>query len=47
VRSPRWPSLPFSRAVVLVLLVLLVMLAGPAAIARPAEVIVLPGASSA
>ena len=47
VRSPRWPSLPFSWVVVPLLLVLLVVLAGPAAIARPAEVIVLPGASSA
>jgi sugar lactone lactonase YvrE len=49
VRSPRWPSLPFSRAAVpLLLLVLLAAaLVGPAAIARPAEVIVLPGASSA
>jgi sugar lactone lactonase YvrE len=46
VRSPRWPSLPLSRAAVL-LLVLLAALVGPAAIARPAEVIVLPGASSA
>jgi hypothetical protein len=49
VRSPRWPSLPFSRAAVplLLLVMLLTALAGPAAIARPAEVIVLPGASSA
>jgi hypothetical protein len=48
VRAPRWPSLPFSRAVVpLLLLVLLVVLVGPAALARPAEVIVLPGATSA
>jgi sugar lactone lactonase YvrE len=48
VRSPRWPSLPFSRAAVpLLLLVLLAALAGPAAATRPAEVIVLPGASSA
>jgi sugar lactone lactonase YvrE len=48
VRSPRWPSLPFCRAAVpLLLLVLLVLLVGPAAVARPAEVIVLPGASSA
>ena len=48
VRTPRWPSLAFSRAVVsLLLVVLLVLLVGPAAVARPAEVIVLPGASSA
>jgi sugar lactone lactonase YvrE len=48
VRSPRWPSLPFSRAAVpLLVLVLLALLAGPAAATRPAEVIVLPGASSA
>lgn len=48
VRSPRWPSLSFSRAAVpLLLLVLLVLLAGPAAATRPAEVIVLPGATSA
>jgi sugar lactone lactonase YvrE len=47
VRAPRWPSLPLSRAVVPLLVVLLVVLAGPAAIARPAEVIVLPGATSA
>jgi hypothetical protein len=47
VRVSRGPSLPFSRAVVPLLVVLLVVLVGPAAIARPAEVIVLPGASSA
>jgi sugar lactone lactonase YvrE len=48
VRSPRWPSRPFSRAAVpLLVLVLLALLAGPAAASRPAEVIVLPGASSA
>jgi hypothetical protein len=47
VRSPRWPSLPLSRAAVPLLLVLLVFLVEPAAIARSAEVIVLPGASSA
>jgi hypothetical protein len=52
VRSPRWPSLAFSRpfswaVVSLLLVVLLVLLVGPAAVARPAEVIVLPGASSA
>jgi sugar lactone lactonase YvrE len=50
VRSPRWPSLPLFRAaapLLLLVLVLLAVLAGPAAIARPAEVIVLPGASSA
>jgi sugar lactone lactonase YvrE len=47
VRSRRWPSLPVSRAVVSLLLVaLLAVLAAPAA-ARPAEVIVLPGATSA
>jgi sugar lactone lactonase YvrE len=48
VRSPKWPSLPRCRAAVpLLLLVLLGASAGPVAIARPAEVIVLPGASSA
>jgi hypothetical protein len=48
VRSPRWPSRPLSRAAVpLLLLVLLAALAAPAAATRPAEVIVLPGASSA
>jgi sugar lactone lactonase YvrE len=48
VRSRRWPSLPLSRALVpLLLVVLLAVLAAPAAAARPAEVIVLPGASSA
>jgi len=49
VRSPRWPSRPLSRAAVplLLLLVLLAALAAPAAAARPAEVIVLPGATSA
>jgi sugar lactone lactonase YvrE len=47
VRSRRWPSLPLSRALVpLLLVVLLAVLAAPAA-ARPAEVIVLPGATSA
>ena len=46
--SPRRLSRPFSRAVVpLLLVVLLALLTGPAAIARPAEVIVLPGATSA
>ena len=39
--------LRLSRAAVPLLLVFLAVLAGPAAIARPAEVIVLPGASSA
>lgn len=49
VRSPSWTSLPFSRAAVplLLLVMLLAVLVGPAAIARPAEVIVLPGATSA
>jgi sugar lactone lactonase YvrE len=49
VRSSRWPSLPLSRAAVplLLLLVLLAAMAGPAGATRPAEVIVLPGASSA
>jgi hypothetical protein len=47
VRSPRWPSRPLSRAAVpLLLLVLLAALAAPAA-TRPAEAIVLPGATSA
>ena len=47
-RAPRWPSLPLSRAAVpLLLLVFLALLAGPAAATRPAEVIVLPGATSA
>src|SRR5918994_7215607 len=45
-RSPRWPSMPISRAALL-MLALVIALAGPAAAARPAEVIVLPGASSA
>jgi sugar lactone lactonase YvrE len=48
VRCPRWNSLPLSRAAVpLLLLVLLAALAAPAAAARPAQVIVLPGATSA
>jgi hypothetical protein len=47
VHSPRRLSRPFSRAVVPLLVVLLALLTGPAAIARPAEVIVLPGATSA
>jgi sugar lactone lactonase YvrE len=49
VRSPRWPSLPLSRAAVplLLLVVLLALLARPVGATRPAEVIVLPGASSA
>jgi hypothetical protein len=49
VRSPRWPSLPRSRAAVplLLLVVLLALLARPVGATRPAEVIVLPGASSA
>jgi hypothetical protein len=48
VRRPRWPSLPLSRAAVpLLVLVLLAAVAAPAAAARPAEVIVLPGATSA
>ena len=48
VRSPRWPSRPLSRAaVLLLLLVLLAALAAPAAATRPAEAIVLPGATSA
>ena len=48
-RSPRLPSLPLSRAAVplLLLVVLLAALAGPAGATRPAEVIVLPGATSA
>src|ERR671911_1483691 len=46
VRSPRWPSMPIARAALL-MLALVIALAGPAAAARPAEVIVLPGASSA
>jgi sugar lactone lactonase YvrE len=45
VRSPRWP---LSRATVpLLLIVLLGAVAAPAAAARPAQVIVLPGATSA
>jgi sugar lactone lactonase YvrE len=45
VRSPRWP---LSRATVsLLLIVLLSAVAAPAAAARPAQVIVLPGATSA
>jgi sugar lactone lactonase YvrE len=48
VRCPRWPSLPLSRAAVpLLVLVLLAAVAAPAAATRPAEVIVLPGATSA
>jgi len=49
VRTPRWLSRPFSRAAVplLLLVMLLAVLVGPAAIAGPAEVIVLPGATSA
>jgi hypothetical protein len=48
VRRPRWPSLPLSRAAVpLLVLVLLAAVAAPAAATRPAEVIVLPGATSA
>jgi sugar lactone lactonase YvrE len=47
-RSPRWHSIPLSRAAVpLLLLVLVAALAVPAAAARPAQVIVLPGATSA
>src|ERR671911_1551881 len=49
VRCPRWLSMPLSRAAVplLLLVVLLAALAAPAAAARPAQVIVLPGATSA
>jgi sugar lactone lactonase YvrE len=47
VRSPRWSSRPISRAAVLLLLALAATLATPAAAAPTAEVIVLPGATSA
>ena len=47
-RSLRWPAIPLVRvAVPLLLLVLVAALAAPAAAARPAQVIVLPGATSA
>ena len=46
-RSPRWSSRPISRAAVLLLLALAATLAAPAAAAPTAEVIVLPGATSA
>jgi sugar lactone lactonase YvrE len=47
-RSPKWPSMPRSRAAVpLLLLALMAVLAAPAVAARPVEVIVLPGATSA
>jgi sugar lactone lactonase YvrE len=46
--SPRWPAIPLVRvAVPLLLLALVAALAAPAAAARPAQVIVLPGATSA
>ena len=46
--SPRWHAIPLVRgAVPLLLLALVAALATPAAAARPAEVIVLPGATSA
>jgi sugar lactone lactonase YvrE len=47
VRSPRWSSRPISRAAVLLLPALAATLATPAAAAPTAEVIVLPGATSA
>jgi sugar lactone lactonase YvrE len=47
-RSPRWHAIPLVRvAVPMLLLALVAGLASPAAAARPAQVIVLPGASSA
>jgi sugar lactone lactonase YvrE len=47
-RSLRWPAIPLVRgAVPLLLLALVAALAAPAAAARPAQVIVLPGATSA
>jgi sugar lactone lactonase YvrE len=48
VRSPRWHAIPLVRvAVPLLLLALVAALAAPAAAARPAQVIILPGATSA
>jgi sugar lactone lactonase YvrE len=44
-RSPRWHAIPLVR--ITVPLLLLALVAGPAAAARPAQVIVLPGATSA
>src|SRR4249920_1089177 len=47
-RSPRWHAIPLGRvAVPLLLLALVAALAAPAAAARPAQVIILPGATSA
>jgi sugar lactone lactonase YvrE len=47
-RSPRWQAIPLVRvAVPLLLLALVAALAAPAAAARPAQVIILPGATSA
>jgi sugar lactone lactonase YvrE len=47
-RSPRWHAIPVFRvAVPLLLLALVAALAAPAAAARPAQVIILPGATSA
>src|SRR5215204_7438213 len=47
-RSPRWHAIPVCRvAVPLLLLALVAGLAAPAAAARPAQVIILPGATSA
>jgi sugar lactone lactonase YvrE len=47
-RSPRWHAVPLVRvAVPLLLLALVAALAVPAAAARPAQVIILPGATSA
>jgi sugar lactone lactonase YvrE len=46
--SPRWHAIPLVRvAVPLLLLALVAALAAPAAAARPAQVIILPGATSA
>jgi sugar lactone lactonase YvrE len=45
--SPRWHAIPLVRVAVPLLLALVAGLAAPAAAARPAEVIVLPGATSA
>src|SRR5215211_3118364 len=47
-RSPKWPAIPLVRvAVPLLLLALVATLAAPAAAAPPAQVIILPGATSA
>ena len=47
-RCPRWPAISLVRVTVpLLLLALVAALAAPAAVARPAKVIILPGATSA